>query len=46
MPSADGHKGSFVFLPAFFYGVGNMNLKDMMLAENPKKGNVQNLLEH
>ena len=45
VPSADGHKDSSLgltyFANEFFHEVGNVDLTDMMAAENPKNENVQ-----
>jgi hypothetical protein len=45
VPSADGHKESSLgltyFSNEFFHEVGNVDLTDMMVAENPKNKNVQ-----
>jgi hypothetical protein len=45
VPSADGHKDSSFcltyFANEFFHEVGNVDLSDMMVAENPKNENVQ-----
>jgi hypothetical protein len=45
VPSADEHKdsslGLMYFAYEFFHEVGNVDLTDMMAAENPKNENVQ-----
>ncbi len=44
VPSADGHKDSSLGITYFaneFHEVGNVDLTDMMAAENPKNENVQ-----
>ncbi len=45
VPSADEHKDSSLgltyFAYKFFHEVGNVDLTDMMAAENPKNENVQ-----